>query len=539
MFWISYDPTLRGYGDQMMAQKLSKRIQSLGYRSIVFPKGKLPVIDEMTSPHALIHVPDGMPELPHYPIRFTVLQECGYNLQKGPALGLRLRKDLEEVSISPRGSDRNSEVFSETEDDYEGLLLDEELMSLYQSDPMKPEEVRAREYSKISRELRIQIDPIFGLTLESSLSEIASQLKKSDLYFGYSQSLFSKQYFSHLVEMISLSEKKRPVVILSGGDFLERVRSLNQRRSKLQGFISKVYADDDGCGASLSEDFFEKLSFGDSSEGIIKDGVDFLDEAIPSQLGDEHAGSTVVLEQDQSSVKDFFSPYFKTTRSRMDTISDPFLFVLPQKISHSDFKILLYLSSFSLTTGDRSVEEAISAGVPFLYEVLEHKIDFSDQLLRASPKGVISQVDYYDSYSQETLQVYGDFRSSGKLRTADFQVEWIIRALRNIKNPESVDYFNFFKKLQDQSFFNNDLLKKFLEGIFDREVIFPGLPEDTFILGQVYQVTLDDIIEIGISTDTGQSKRVDIINKYKLSSKHAFKYRSLGNGKWIISLERN
>ena len=524
VFWVSYDDDLPGHGDEMMAKKLSERIQKLGYSSIFFPLSQPPQ-DVASPPDVVIQVPDDHAGAPvkDRMIRRAVLQECGYTPLNGcESLGIR----------------------SGVRQHFLGLLLDEELMRRYQADPLKSPGKRAQAYSELSQGMRSRLDPLLGLSLDSSLAEIETQLSLTDLYFGYSQVMFSQQYFSEVAKGLSERAGRRPLVILTGGDFDQK---LEERNQQLQ-----VLKDRALCFKKSSGDQDQYFSF-DLSPAAKKvcsplkvrayQGASSLDSFLSYSLSSlsvsHNAGSSAGASEGYCksalTQSDFFSPYFHDATEGSLVLKDPALLHLT-RVEHSDFKLLLYLSSVALVTGDRSTEEAISAGVPFLYEELSHKGKFADQLRSLSPSGFISIIEDVERV-RGCLLTYAELDRLHFLGGSLVQVRMIWRAQELARSPEESRYSLFFRTLQEENYFNDLLLQGFLERIFDQAPIRPYVPEEGFELGQEYFLTLSQVGDLKISTSTGQIVDPQVREKLGLTPMHRFNYKWVEQDLYIISLQ--
>lgn len=500
VFWVSYDDDLPGHGDKMMAQKLCERIRKLGYSALFFAHSTPPQ-ERSPSPDVILQVPHKHSSLPITipSVRSAVLQECGYPpLDGSESLGMRMGH----------------------RDEFLGLLLDPELVQRYQADPRKTPEKRALAYLELSPEIRTHLDPLLGLSPASLLPEITHQLSTSDLYFGYSQSIFSQQTFAETARILSESAHRRPIVILTGGDFNKKLRAFNSSFKSVRARITSPQRPTGNLTSSSSSfsPFFASWSH-DTASGTSSD----------TSVAQGTQGS------EDLSAGDFFSPEFYQPTASEQPISHPILLQLPQ-VEHSDFKLLLYLSSLALVTGDRSTEESLSAGTPFLYERLAHKREFAEQLQQFSYLGLISIIQDTERF-REGLIPHEELKSRNLLRQVPSLVLSISLAQNLAQNPEEPDYYHFFTTLQNDHYLNDERLRQYLEAIFDQKPTHPYVAGHQFEVGALYLLSWAQIIELKISTSTGKCLDPKVIEQLGLTPSHHFALKWLAPHHYSVSLQ--
>ena len=518
VFWIAYDDSLGGYGDQMMAEKLKNRIEALGYFALTYPFSRPPSLAEYPAPSLIVAVPHAhsVSLLSHVPVRVGVLQECGYApTKRSPSLGIPAAMLTEAAAHSSGSSWSAAHVLREEGEEYfQGLLLDQELMSLYREDPLKSPAMRVKAYLMLSSQMRSQLDSLLGLNTASSPEEIANSLQSTDLYFGYSHIIFSQQYFTTLVEGIATSVARRPLVILTGGDLDSRLRE----------------------GRWMPE-LTMSASPGSKASVITKEATVGGGSAIREKESDSSLGTSALVEHESTALSpvEYYPRFFKHPQVMATDVSDPVLIRI-NRVDHSDFKLLLYLSSLALVTGDRSTEEAISAGVPMIYEVLRHKRGFAHQLQSITPSGLITPLRMVGE-SMHSVNTYDRVIKSGKLFGMEYRVSSIVHAQSLLADPKDPIYSQFFLKMHEQAYMSDSVLRSFLETWFDDEEIYPGLPELGFELGKKYHLKIDDMVALQISTQHSKSMSPAVCAKYQLSADHQFNVSALCFDGFIVTLE--
>ena len=569
VFWVRYDDSLSGGGDRVMAENISSRISALGYRSIYFPASNPPSPSHSPAPDAIIHVPDQLcsTKLPAVPFRYIILRENGYQLSaQMPVLGMRRMPESQasgataasssnaeggsvasvresEQSKSGRSQDSVFNTVRSAELDYEGLLLDSDLMRRYQADPSKSVQSRLEAYRALSSSMRRHLDPLLGLSDQSSSSEIAEALERNQLYFGYSQWIFSQQYFTHFVEKISKMQTGRAVVILTGGNLNRKLDpgARNLVSSVRNPSFESKFASASAASVSACADEREMNSsneYGASSVRCSASGAGGLSQA--SSAATDGRGDGSVQSKVDSRARALFSSYFKLANLERFQTSDPTLLLMPDKIAHGDFKLLLYLSSLALVTGDRSAEEALSAGVPFVYESLRHKEEFGNQLINSAPPGIISILKREGAYDDEKLMAYASvlrWRGFGDEQVLDVEAVKMLLAQTLIKQGRHPKYVGFFRNIHATQDFNGEALRRFLERIFDQRPILPKFPERGNIFGSSYRMTSSEVYSLELNFD-GKCVSRENIERYGLSPDHHFKLERWETGEYVVTLDK-
>ncbi|MES2504266.1 MAG: hypothetical protein V4534_05235 [Myxococcota bacterium] len=77
------------------------------------------------------------------------------------------------------------------------------------------------------------------------------------------------------------------------------------------------------------------------------------------------------------------------------------------RLSHEDFKTLLLISRYALSTGECSLQEALSARTPVIYEQREHKVSFGEQLSALSTKSLCPVLVQKDVPAEHNLREIG------------------------------------------------------------------------------------------------------------------------------------